>query len=94
MVHAYWRIAPPDDFRTNVAVGGTVSLDPVSKTAIDLALDTACRCGWDDVGLDICQYDGKYYVLEANMKYGKEGFRKAGIDYVRLMEQMITDGEI
>ena len=94
VVHAYWRIAPPDDFRTNLAVGGTVSLNPVPKSAIDLALDTALRCGWNDVGLDICPYDGNFYVLEANMKYGKEGFRKAGIDYVRLMEQMIADGEI
>jgi hypothetical protein len=33
-------------------------------------------------------------VFEANMKYGKEGFRKAGIDYDRLMEEMIANGEI
>jgi ribosomal protein S6--L-glutamate ligase len=33
-------------------------------------------------------------VLEANMKYGKEGFRKAGIDYTKLMEDMIENGEI
>jgi len=28
------------------------------------------------------------------MKYGKEGFRKAGIDYIQLMEEMIEKGEI
>ncbi|MFP4349081.1 MAG: RimK family alpha-L-glutamate ligase, partial [Desulfococcaceae bacterium] len=60
----------------------------------DLALNTARSCGWDDVGIDICAFDGWFYVLEANMKYGKEGFRQAGIDYTRLMETLIENGEI
>lgn len=94
VVHAYWRIAPAGDFRTNVAVGGTVGLDPVPADACRLALETARKCRWDDVGIDICHHDGAYYVLEANMKYGKEGFRQAGIDYYRLMESMIENGEI
>jgi len=93
-VHAYWRIAPPGEFRSNVAVGGEVSLDPVPPKALELALHTAHSCRWDDVGLDICQHEGKYYVLEANMKYGKEGFRRAGIDYKKLMENLIENGEI
>jgi ribosomal protein S6--L-glutamate ligase len=46
------------------------------------------------VGIDICRYKNEFYVLEANMKYGKEGFRRAGIDYVRLMEEMIKNEEI
>ncbi|MBW1840526.1 MAG: ATP-grasp domain-containing protein [Deltaproteobacteria bacterium] len=94
IIHAYWRIAPKDDFRSNVAVGGTICLDPVPQEALDLALVTAHSCQWDDVGIDICRYDGGYYVLEANMKYGKEGFRKAGIDYKKLMENLIEKGEI
>jgi len=28
------------------------------------------------------------------MKYGKEGFRRAGIDYLQLMERLIDDGKI
>jgi hypothetical protein len=28
------------------------------------------------------------------MKYGKEGFRKAGIDYTALMEKLIENGTI
>jgi len=46
------------------------------------------------VGIDICLSEGDFYVLEANMKYGKEGFRKAGIDYVKLMEELIENGAI
>jgi len=94
IVHAYWRIAPQDDFRSNVAVGGVVNLDRVPSRALDLALHTAESCGWDDVGIDICQYKGQYYVIEANMKYGKEGFRLAGIDYYKLMEELIKNGKI
>jgi len=28
------------------------------------------------------------------MKYGKEGFRKAGIDYLKTMETLIENGDI
>ncbi len=94
VAHAYWRIAMPGEYRTNVARGGRISLDAVPEKAIALALQTANRCGWDDVGLDICHFDGSYTVLEANMKYGREGFHAAGIDYYAMMEQMIDDGHI
>jgi len=94
IVHAYWRLTPADDFRTNVSVGGQISLDSVPGAALDLALHIGRRCRWDDVGIDICQHNGDYFVLEANMKYGKEGFRRAGIDYIQLMEDMIENEEI
>ncbi|MFH0725282.1 MAG: RimK family alpha-L-glutamate ligase [Pseudomonadota bacterium] len=94
VVHGYWRVAPPGDFRTNVAIGGRIQLDSLPPAALELARHTARVCRWDDVGIDICSHNGGFYVLEANMKYGKAGFRMAGIDYMRLMERMITDGEI
>lgn len=94
VVHAYWRIAPAGDFRTNVGIGGTVDLTPVPREAQDLALYTARVCGWDDVGLDVCIFEGHYYILEANMKYGREGFRFAGLDYTSLMEHLIRNGQI
>jgi len=94
IVHAYWRIAPQNDFRSNIAVGGTVSLESVPQEALDLAMHAARFCRWNDVGIDICRHKGHYYVLEANMKYGKEGFRLAGIDYTKLMEAMIENEEI
>lgn len=94
IIHAYWRIAPPDEYRSNLAVGGRISLDDVPAAARDLALQVAQVCRWDDVGIDICEHNGRFYVLEANMKYGKAGFRKAGLDYHRLMESMIANEEI
>ena len=94
IVHAYWRIAPQNEFRSNIALGGSICLDPVPREALELALHTARSCRWDDVGIDICRHAGRYYVFEANMKYGKEGFRQAGIDYIHLMEVMIQNEEI
>ena len=93
-VHAYWRIAGEGEFRTNLARGGRISLAPVPEAAIALAQRAAQVCGWDDVGMDICCHDGQFAILEANMKYGREGFRAAGIDYFQMMERMIDDGHI
>jgi len=94
VVHAYWRIAPPNDFRTNVAVGGSICFDNIPQEVLDLAQSVAARCQWDDVGIDIGVHKGNLYVFEGNMKYGREGFRKAGKDYTILMEDMIDKGEI
>ena len=94
IIHAYWRIAPPDEYRSNLALGGRISLDKVPDAALELALQVARACRWDDVGIDICEHNGFFYVLEANMKYGKEGFRQAGLNYYRLMESMIANEEI
>lgn len=94
IAHAYWRINPPGEFRSNVGLGAEISFKSIPDKAFALALDTAKRCGWNDAGIDICECAGRFYVLEANMKYGKAGFGKAGIDYSRLMEAKIRDGEI
>ena len=94
IVHAYWRIAPPDEFRSNVAVGGRISLKAVPDKARDLALQVARTCRWNDVGIDICEHQDRFYVLEANMKYGREGFREAGLNYDQIMESMIANEEI
>lgn len=94
VVHAYWRLAAPKEFRTNVGRGGRISLEPIPAEALTLARETARICQWDDVGIDICQAQDQFWVLEANMKYGKEGFRQAGIDYSLMMEQLIEHGTI
>lgn len=91
---AYWRVAPAGEFRSNVAAGGSIRLDPPPPEALELAGRTAAACGWNDVGIDILPHRGRYYVLEGNMKYGREGFRKAGVDYVKLMETLIENEEI
>lgn len=94
IIHAYWRIARPGEFRTNLSQGGTISLDDIPEEALDLARNTARLCQLDDVGLDICFSNGRFWVLEANMKYGHEGFKQAGIDYYKLIDKMIENGQL
>jgi ribosomal protein S6--L-glutamate ligase len=94
VIHAYWRVAPVGEFRNNISAGGRIDFAAVPQEALDLALHTAQVCRWDDVGLDICEHKGTFYVLEGNMKYGREGFKKAEIDYEHLMLDLIQNGEI
>ncbi|MFP4573731.1 MAG: RimK family alpha-L-glutamate ligase [Desulfobacterales bacterium] len=94
VAHAYWRIAVEGEFRTNLACGAKIRTDGVPEAAYMLALDTARKCGWNDVGIDICICRDRLYVLEANMKYGKAGFAHSGIDYCSVMEEKIRNGEI
>ena len=91
---AFWRSAPAGSFLTNVSQGGNISFDAIPSKATDLALKTAALCGWDDVGIDIIQYQSSFFVLEANMKYGIKGFKAAGIDYKHLLARLISSGEI
>lgn len=93
-VHAYRRTPVQGEFRCNVGFGANISFDDVPAAAVDLARHTAKLCGWNDVGIDVCVSGQNCYILEANMKYGREGFRQAGIDYGHLMETMIRDGKI
>ncbi len=93
-IHAYWRIASGDSFKTNISAGGRISISPVPVEAKNLAIQTAKACKWDDVGIDIIQHNGQYYVLEGNFKYGLKGFKAADINYTKLMEQLIENGDI
>ena len=88
LVHAYWRIHREGDFRNNVSRGAALSYDDVPAAALDFAVDAARRCGFDEVGLDICEHAGKYWVLEANMVFGQEGFRKKGLDIHKIIADL------
>jgi len=87
-VHAYWRIHREGDFRNNVSQGGTIVFEGIPAAALDFAVETARRCGFDEVGLDICEHAGKYWVLEANMVFGQEGFRKKGLDIHEIIAKL------
>jgi len=91
---AYWRTAPSGRFRTNVSQGGEICFDPVPQAALALALSTAEKCGWDDVGIDIVASRGRFMVLEGNMKYGTKGFQKAGIDYRQMLCDKILNNRV
>lgn len=88
LIHAYWRIHREGEFRNNVSLGGTIWFEDIPEAALDFAVDAARRCGFDEVGLDICEHAGKYWVLEANMVFGQEGFRKKGLDVHKIIADL------
>ncbi|MHC1727874.1 MAG: RimK family alpha-L-glutamate ligase [Syntrophobacteraceae bacterium] len=94
IVNAYWRIHRDGDFRNNVSQGGAISFEGIPAAALDFAVEVAGRCRFDEVGLDICMHHGRYYVLEANMVFGLEGFHKKGLDIHEVIAGLFDTGEI
>jgi ribosomal protein S6--L-glutamate ligase len=92
VIHAYWRIHQPGEFRNNVAQGGAISFDDIPDEALHFATDVARRCEFDEAGLDICHAHGRYYVIEANMVFGLEGFRQRGLDVYDILCDLEREG--
>ncbi len=92
VAHAYWRISNPGEFRNNVSRGGSISYEGVPDEALEFAKDVVRRCRFDEVGLDICLHEGRYYVIEANMAYGLEGFRQVGMDIYEELAKLDREG--
>jgi len=90
----YRRRTAPGSFKCNLAQGGAPEFGNVPRCVEDLALRTARVCGFDDVGIDILRRGDEVYVLEANFRYGRKGFRAAGLDYKRILQDLLERGEI
>jgi ribosomal protein S6--L-glutamate ligase len=93
-VLAYWRIRPPGDFRTNLSQGGTISFDDIPPEGIRLAQESCKKCKFNDVGLDLIFCEGEWYVIEANMKYGRKGLRIKGLNLKEIILQRLLAGEL
>ena len=93
-VLAYWRIRSPDNFRTNLSQGGKISFDDIPIEGVRLAQNSARKCKFDDVGLDLINSRGTWSVIEANMKYGRKGLKMMGLDLKKIMRQKLLSGEI
>jgi ribosomal protein S6--L-glutamate ligase len=94
VVHSYWRIQQPGEFRNNVARGAVISYEDIPADALTFAVKVAGLCRFDEVGLDICQAHGEDYVIEANMVYGLAGFRQIGLDIYQVLARMEAEGII
>ncbi len=73
------RSAPEEEWRTNVALGGSVSAagDVLTDEVTRIALDSAHAIGLDYAGVDLIRDEDEWYVLEVNPTAGFKGFFEA-----------------
>ena len=93
-VLAYWRIPCPGNFRSNLAQGGTISFDEIPPEGVKAAQEAACKCRLTDVGIDLIQSQGLWHVIEANMKYGRNGLKMKGLDLKEIIRKKLLSGEL
>jgi ribosomal protein S6--L-glutamate ligase len=93
-VLAYWRKLPNGDFRTNLFQGGVIDFDNIPHDVIQLARVFARKCNFNDVGLDLLQSNEKWYLIEANMQYGREGFKKKNMVLKEIIRQKLLAGTL
>ena len=93
-VMSYWRMRHPGNFRTNLSQGGEISFDNIPAEGVRIARESAKKCSFNDVGLDLIRSKGKWYVMEANMKYGRKGLRLKGMDLKEIIRNKLLSGEI
>ena len=93
-VLAYWRIGSPGNFRTNLSQGGHIDFNRIPPDGVRLASESAKKCRFNDVGMDLINSMGTWYVIEANMKYGRKGLKTRGLDLKEIMRQKILSGEL
>ncbi len=94
IIHAYRRIPRCSEFRANVSLGAELSFDDIPCEAMNLALKTSRLCGFNYSGIDVCEFSGNYYLLEANMRFGTLGFKKAGLDFKGILFRLLESGAI
>ena len=91
---SYWRRRDPLNFRANLHQGATPQFTEIPEEALSLARHTALQCNFNDVGLDLIPCDGKWYVIEANMEYGREGLRLKGMSLKQILRDKLLCGEL
>jgi len=91
---AYWRVARAGSFKTNLSQGGRISFENIPPEALSIAQDAARKCLFNDVGLDLIYSGQRWYVIEANMKYGRKGLKLKGMDLKQVFRQILLSGEI
>ena len=59
-----------------------------------LAQECARKCNFNDVGLDLLKSDGEWYVIEANMQYGREGLKKKNMVLKEVIREKLLAGTL
>jgi ribosomal protein S6--L-glutamate ligase len=93
-VLAYWRISSPGDFRTNLSQGGEIDFGHIPAEGVKIALEAAGKCRFNDVGVDLMYSGNRWYVIEANMEYGRKGLKMKDFDLKQVLRERLLSGKI
>ncbi len=91
---SYWRVSRPGDFRTNLSQGGKMDFDHIPGEGVKVALDAARKSRFNDVGLDLIYSGNRWFVIEANMQYGRKGLRMKGFDLKQVLRERLLSGKL
>ncbi|MBW1771572.1 MAG: RimK family alpha-L-glutamate ligase [Deltaproteobacteria bacterium] len=91
---AYWRECAPGNFKSNLYQGGSINFEDIPEEPLLRAVETAEKCRFNDVGLDFIEYNGKWYLIEANMKYGRKGLEIKGMDLKQILREKLLSGDL
>ena len=94
VILSYWKVQEGTDFRTNVFQGGRIDFLEVPKEAIRLAKRFCNLSNIDHAGVDIIMSERGPLLLEANIHFGREGFRERGIDYKEVLKELADSHRI
>jgi len=93
-VLAYWRKRSSDNFKTNLYQGGQMDFDDIPHDIMPMVMGFARRCKFNDVGLDLLKCNEKWYLIEANMLYGREGFKKKNLVLKEVIRHKLLAGTL
>ena len=88
-VLAYWRESKRGTFKTNISQGGAIRFGGVPEEVIEAAQLYARKCRFNDVGLDLLFFNKKWYLIEANMIYGRRALELKGMDLKEIIRQKL-----
>jgi len=91
---SYWRESPPGSFKTNISQGGSIHFGHIPEEALNLAREYSRECRFNDVGLDFIKSDERWYLIEANMKYGRKGLKMKGMNLKEIIREKLLSGEL
>ena len=71
-----------------------MDFDNIPQDVLELAQEGARKCNFNDVGLDLLQSNGAWYVIEANMQYGREGLKKKNMVLKEVIREKLLAGTL
>lgn len=93
-VVAYWREVKRGRFKANLFQGGSISFRDVPQDGVEAAREAARKCKFNDVGLDLIRHQGRWHVIEANMKYGRRGLEMKGLNLKEVIREKLLSGKL